>query len=708
MSVNTSASDYSWEIISEYFHISNFKEIFETSIKIETDRNITFKTHPLRQFSTENLTLMKGSLPDLRFQDIHIATAIGQEVDAFMDRSSFLGLLIGPTGCGKSYEMISRAKKEFTVFIDAQDYSASSDFADNSLKTLKQRFKIKAGCWKEKNENMAELQTLAYAFVLSRMFFLRFLKSKYPGLTPTQFLLHQMLNSMSIQNCFIKLAELSMTTLTLIRNSLVFDPCLFCVDEAHVLISHLGETIITSAEGEHIQNNGDVNNSAKRGTLSVILHAIREGQFAKKVLFAGTSSKLRNIENFGTFETKPVNATILNGFKAWDRKMAMEYVNSLVNIDGKFLEIVLTDYYRPRVLENFVYDLFQIAMNDTESPQTLRKRMKKFETLEDINDILIESYRAIIHRFTRVTIAPLCSEIKKSGHTKTLLKLLFASMMTCRSGPITGYLEDHEVVFFTDTIGSVYLIPKGNRYSFYEGYVIESFLAEFENALQELNLQASLKILRSIIAQEGKKTTAKGTPFEAVVLADLRQKNAPFIADVLGNFGVSVSECVGRLQLPTKVSDFDDDAIISARATNCFFRPSNHFRPDILAFLSKDVSLSFGIKLYTSEVDFKTHNDNFKSTDPKLFFLKEDRPTNTKNRSKWEESLKRQPIKLAVRILIELPETVKTVDTKIIQNSENVVIVVTTQNMEKILSEDVCRLIRFITNWPRSKPHLEI
>ena len=122
-----------------------------------------------------------------------------------------------------------------------------------------------------------------------------------------------------------------------------------CIDEAHVLRNHLGDYIITEMPGQHIQQNHEVNEDAKRGTQSVMLWAIRSGAFAKKVLCAGTSSQLRNVENFGTWETKPVSPIQLVNFEAWTPDMAVEYVTSLVNIDPSCLSKILLDNYRPRI-----------------------------------------------------------------------------------------------------------------------------------------------------------------------------------------------------------------------------------------------------------------------------------------------------------------------------------------------------------------------
>lgn len=49
-------------------------------------------------------------------------------------------------------------------------------------------------------------------------------------------------------------------------------------------MAHLGDTILSSMEDGHIQQIGNFNENAKRGTLSILFHAIKNGVFAKKFL----------------------------------------------------------------------------------------------------------------------------------------------------------------------------------------------------------------------------------------------------------------------------------------------------------------------------------------------------------------------------------------------------------------------------------------
>ncbi|KAK5666563.1 hypothetical protein QVD99_006638 [Batrachochytrium dendrobatidis] len=78
----------------------------------------TIKSKELRIFYSNQWRLESGRLPDMRFQDINFETDIQKRVDSFMDGNELVGLLIGSTGSDKTHEIINRAKKQFTIFID--------------------------------------------------------------------------------------------------------------------------------------------------------------------------------------------------------------------------------------------------------------------------------------------------------------------------------------------------------------------------------------------------------------------------------------------------------------------------------------------------------------------------------------------------------------------------------------------------------------
>ncbi|EGF80071.1 hypothetical protein BATDEDRAFT_24804 [Batrachochytrium dendrobatidis JAM81] len=112
----------------------------------------------------------------MRFQDINFETDIQKRVDSFMDGNELVGLLIGPTGCGKTHEIINRAKKQFTIFIDARSYPALDDSDDASLFSLKESFESITSKWKKPNQDLPQLYDITYAFLLSRVLFLKYLK----------------------------------------------------------------------------------------------------------------------------------------------------------------------------------------------------------------------------------------------------------------------------------------------------------------------------------------------------------------------------------------------------------------------------------------------------------------------------------------------------------------------------------------------------
>ena len=473
--------------------------------------------------------------------------------------------------------------------------------------------------------------------------------------------------------------------------------CIFSVDEAQVLHQHLGDMIISRMDKEHL-----INGNSKRGTLSVLLFAITHGQYAEKIVFAGTSSELRYIDNFGTYETKPVDPFILNNFTAWNSDQAVSFVGSLVDINPDTLKSILVDYYRPRTLENFVYDLFSISVNDKASPETQRKRYNQKDKFLDIDSVLRESYDAVIYRFTSVSIKPIAKRIKDAFQSDILLKLLLSSMMTSEDEPLTCELTDDQKQFFTDTVGALYLIPGSHKgYSFYEGYVIDSLLILFENEINESKSLSSLKLLKDIIKSESKKTSAKGVSFEAVVVSDLIHQKGPFLIDILKKFEVDTSSLyiLNNLQLPTENSLYDEIKM-PPLPLNSFIRPSKQFRPDILSFLTSKICLSIGIKLYTGEIPLKVHLENLASTDPDEFFFKNGKSTNSSKRNLWKKRLRDNPLDVSIRFVIDLPGICGgncPKNTVLTHKRKDVIVFVNNKNMRNLLSEEVSRLVEYIT-----------
>ena len=291
-----------------------------------------------------------------------------------------------------------------------------------------------------------------------------------------------------------------------------------------------------------------------------------------------------------------------------------------------------------------------------------------------------------------MTILPASKTIRQSSQTDSLLRLLLSSMMRLGDSYFQFYLNESHVNFFKETVGDVYLIFKGGSYSFFEGYVIDAFCKEFQIELENYKLITSL---------EGRKSSAKGAPFEAVVVNDLLKIRGTTLPSVVSRFGITLANNNNLKLRGTMTKGVGDAQIIRKRPLNVYLRPSTLFIPDVLAFLSPDTLLSVGIKLYTSNISLDVHQDNLKSTDPALFFQKNGRNTILPVALYGKKSLKLKPIRLSVRFLIELPgisgSTCFRNIHKTNDNTETIVILITNENMEQLFSEDVCRLIRFIT-----------
>ncbi|KAJ3268526.1 hypothetical protein HDV01_002673 [Terramyces sp. JEL0728] len=685
-----------WKVVQQQI-FNSVPDLEERVEEIKTDRllnrKMPFRSKPLRIFKSAR---SEQDIVSLLYQDFHMETSIHDSMQKFLTSADFHGMLIGPTGCGKSYEMVNVAKKQFTVYIDCQSIN---NFEDISVSKLKNRFNTITSQWKKPNENLPKLRKVAYAFVLSRILFLKYLIAKYPNLTPIQFLLHQKVHSGAINACFNYLVEIPTEILEYVALNSDYT-CLFCVDEAQVLLEHLSDRIISETESNRFQDNGTVSPKAKRGALSVLLYAMKISGLAKKVIFAGTSTKLRNIDNFGTFETKRAFPKILNDFCAWNKDMAIKFVEAFTTVDVESLKMVLTDNYRPRILENFVDDLMSLGINDNDSPKTQKARSKITFTTYD--SIIKESYEAVINRFNRKTVEDIARDIRKHGQTELLFKLLLSSTLSSSTAPIPCKLTKEQVSFLEDTVGAIYLVEDMDGCTLYEGYVIRRLFEEFKEEIKNHQVSAHLELLKSIINLEGKKTTAKGTPFEAVVAADLSNLGKISLYELLSKFIDGVPNELNQVYLPTICKNYSDEEIISTRPMHVLMRPSSLFRPDIIGFPRADICLSFGIKLFTSPIQADRHYDNCESSDPTKFFIKNGRKTEAKKHLNWQAALKQEQLNYAIRFLIELPKTVNTVSTESTiydnENTKNIVVYITKDNMRKLLSEKVVSLIDFITS----------
>ena len=147
----------------------------------------------------------------------------------------------------------------------------------------------------------------------------------------------------------------------------------------------------------------------------------------------------------------------------------------------KELDDITVDYYRPRILENFVRDIMKMAENDKESPNTRNDRLSRKTSLVNVHEILKESHKAAIHRFNRVTTAIIAGETKRSGYVKPIMTLILASMLSSKNESVCAYLDRKEVDFFVYTVGAVYPVWKYSySYTLYELWLVEALAKMFK------------------------------------------------------------------------------------------------------------------------------------------------------------------------------------------------------------------------------------
>jgi hypothetical protein len=213
--------------------------------------------------------------------------------------------------------MFQLAREQFVIFIDAAQFTAIRR-GDISVEHFRFTINQEANGWTYPNQHLEKCYSISQAFVLARVLFFYILKESFPNLSPLQFLAYQLTRAKYIADIFTDLLSSDLNQVYLDVKNRGNNEFLWCVDEAHVLRELLDTKIISETPGRHMEANGDIYETSKRGALSVLLKAIRLYFNMPKIIIAGTSKKLRYIDNFGTHLSKPTSPFIINTFKPWD------------------------------------------------------------------------------------------------------------------------------------------------------------------------------------------------------------------------------------------------------------------------------------------------------------------------------------------------------------------------------------------------------
>ena len=172
--------------------------------------------------------------------------------------------------------------------------------------------------WRQPNQNLPKCRRIAAAFVLARVLFFCAVETRAFRLMPGAFHQHQATCHAMIAGIFSKLVRMSQSELNDMQQLLRYSSAkniqfFWCIDDAHVLRAQLDVKIISEMPGARQPNGGDMYESSKRGILSVLLDAIRAYFHQSKIVLAGTSADLRHcVDNFGSFESKPVHPYIID------------------------------------------------------------------------------------------------------------------------------------------------------------------------------------------------------------------------------------------------------------------------------------------------------------------------------------------------------------------------------------------------------------
>lgn len=296
---------------------------------------------------------------DLRFVERVVANDVEHQLRSFMVSAHPSAALIGLSGCGKSYELVQFARKNWCIFIDCTE-SALSPPRDLNMHALT----IAVGA---QVHAQSDPHTFAVGLckidVLARLIAFHAARSSLHGLRPDEWLDIQLswAGQHTIERLCTWLRILSpgqLANMALDVSAAIHDEELpFVIDEAGVLRATLKNIIVSrTMQPDGTGAKGDW----ERGLLGAYADAIYGIGGHTKIILAGTDVKLGDIKVLTSSAAKAENRPIrLTGFRAWTPHEQLQYLTMRANLDRGSLETWTSKVGRgrPRWCERLVKEL---------------------------------------------------------------------------------------------------------------------------------------------------------------------------------------------------------------------------------------------------------------------------------------------------------------------------------------------------------------
>lgn len=271
--------------------------------------------------------------PDLRFIDRIATNNVAIELDNFMQSTHQTAVLLGLSGCGKSYELVQFARKHWCVFIDATP-SGANRIVDNNIQNL---LYASSAIARAVGDKWTVALTHCQNDILGRLVTFYYATKSIPDLTPSKWLDIQL--SDSGQMVVGRFTDWIGAMSPRLRDQIVEDIRqavgrrleAFIIDEAGYMRDHLKTELVSSqASGE----GRCVPREHQRGMLGLYTEAVNR-TLGCKVIMAGTNVRLGDrailCSSRGKEGVRPVHVT---GFRPWTEDEQLQLLDSLIDLNG--------------------------------------------------------------------------------------------------------------------------------------------------------------------------------------------------------------------------------------------------------------------------------------------------------------------------------------------------------------------------------------
>jgi hypothetical protein len=357
--------------------------------------------------------------PDLRFIDRIARNGVATELDRFMRSTHLTAVLIGLSGCGKSYELVQFARKRWCIFIDATPRGAKRAMDDNIQALLSKSPYLISGA----PDKWVAALTHCRSDVIARLVTFYYASKSIKDLTPSKWLDIQLSESgQTVVARFVgwigeMSSDLRDRIVEDVRQAVSSQIEAFIIDEAGFVRDHMKTELVSSQvlgeEGRYVSR------EHQRGMLGSYSEAIHH-TLDCKIIMAGTNVRLGDLivlySSRGKQGVQPVRIT---GFRAWTEDEQLQLLHNLIDLNGVNTQRWVSGMgrARPRWCDFFVRQLWEQVI----SSETAMSKQQMFDISASKSILHLKSGRELGH----------CVQLAfDSAHRDLLIRLYVASTLS--------------------------------------------------------------------------------------------------------------------------------------------------------------------------------------------------------------------------------------------------------------------------------------